>query len=248
VKKEKDSIIIGLHPVSEALSAGKEINKILIRRGLKNESVTALFQQIRELKIPFQFVPFEKLNRITKANHQGIIAFVSQVEYQHIENILQLCYEQGKDPFIIVLDHLTDVRNFGAIARTAECAGVNAIVIPSNGSVSVTTDSIKTSAGALNHIPVCRSENLSQTVKILKDSGLTVIAATEKAGDLHFQTDLKGPIAIVMGSEESGINSSILKSADKLIKIPLQGEVQSLNVSVACGIVLYEILRQRMNG
>lgn len=247
MKKEKDSIIIGVHPVSEAILAGKEINKVLIRRGLKNENITSLFQQIKERNIPFQFVPVEKLNRVTKANHQGVIAFLSQIEYQDIENILQLCYEQGHDPFVIVLDHLTDVRNFGAIARTAECAGVDAIIIPSNGSVSVTTDSIKTSAGALNHIPVCRSENLDKTIKTLQESGLLVCAATEKAEEIYFNTDFKGPVALVMGSEESGIGSSLLKSSDKLIKIPLQGEVKSLNVSVACGVIIYEILRQRMN-
>ena len=247
MKKEKDTLIVGLHPILEAIRAGKEINKVLIRKGLKNESFNILFQQIRDFKIPFQHVPVEKLNRITKANHQGVVAFLSVIEYQNIENILQNCFEQGRDPFIIILDHLTDVRNFGAIARTAECAGVDAIIIPSNGSVSVSSDSVKTSAGALNHIPVCRSENLNITVKLLQNSGLAIMAATENAADVYFATDLKGPIALVMGSEESGINSSILKTAEKLIKIPLQGEVKSLNVSVACGIIVYEILRQRMN-
>jgi 23S rRNA (guanosine2251-2'-O)-methyltransferase len=247
VKKEKDSFIVGLHPLSEAILAGKEINKVLIRKGLKNENFISLFQLIRDHKIPYQYVPVEKLNRITKANHQGVIAFLSVIEYQNLESILQNCYESGRDPFIIILDHLTDVRNFGAIARTCECVGVDAIVIPSNGSVSVSPDSIKTSAGALNHIPVCRSENLDNTVKLLQDSGLTVLAATEKAEDIYFKIDLKGPIALVMGSEDAGINPSILRSADKLIKIPLLGEVKSLNVSVACGIVTYDIFRQRAN-
>ena len=246
MKKDKDSIVLGIHPTSEAILAGKEINKVLIRKGLKNENFTSLFQLIRDNKIPYQYVPVEKLNRITKANHQGVIAFLSVIEYQKIEDILQFCFEQGRDPFIIILDHLTDVRNFGAIARTSECAGVDAIVIPANGSVSVTPDSIKTSAGALNHIPVCRSENLNNTVKLLQDSGLAVIAATEKAEDIYFNIDLKGPLALVLGSEETGINPSILRSADKLIKIPLLGEVKSLNVSVACGIITFEIYRQRM--
>jgi 23S rRNA (guanosine2251-2'-O)-methyltransferase len=246
VKKEKDQLIIGIHPISEAISAGKEINKILLRQGLKNENFTALFQLIRDRKIPYQFVPVEKLNRITRANHQGVIALLSLIEYQSIEEVMHSCYEQGRDPFVIVLDHLTDVRNFGAIARTAECVGVDAIVIPSNGSVNVTPDSIKTSAGALNHIQVCRSEDLNATLKYIQESGLTVIAATEKAEVLYFNADLKGPIALVMGSEDSGINPIILKMADKLIKIPLLGEVKSLNVSVACGVIAYEIYRQRI--
>lgn len=247
MKKEKDQLIFGIHPLTEAILAGKEINKVLLRQGVKNENFTALFQLIRDRNIPYQFVPVEKLNRITKASNQGVIAFLSLIEYQHIEEVLHSCFEKGRDPFIIILDHLTDVRNFGAIARTAECVGVDAIVIPSNGSVSITPDSIKTSAGALNLIPVCRSENLNTTLKYMQDSGLTVIAATEKAEDFYFSTDLKGPIALVMGSEDSGIDPMILKKADRLIKIPLLGEVKSLNVSVACGVVVYEICRQRMN-
>lgn len=246
MKKERDQIIAGIHPLTEAIHAGKEINKVLIKKGLKSENLTTLFHLLRERRIPFQYVPIEKLNRITNSNHQGVIAFLSIIEYQNIEEVLHRCFEQGRDPFIVVLDHLTDVRNFGAIARTAECAGVDAIVIPSNGSVSVSSDSIKTSAGALNHIPVCRSENLTVTLKYIKNSGLNIIAATEKAEKTYFATDMKGPIALVMGGEDSGIDSSILRLSDELIKIPMLGEVASLNVSVACGIIMYEITRQRL--
>jgi 23S rRNA (guanosine2251-2'-O)-methyltransferase len=246
VKKEKEQLIIGIHPLLEAIKAGKEINKVLLRRGLKGESFSELFAEIRKFAIPFQFVPLEKLNGITHANHQGVIAMVSLIEYKNIEEIVQNCFDNGRDPFIIVLDQITDVRNFGAIARTAECAGVDALVIPSKNSVSITPDALKTSAGALNRIPVCRSENLLNTVKFIQDSGIVVLASTEKAKDNYFNADLNGPVALIIGSEESGINPEILKISDKLISIPLKGEVESLNVSVACGIIAFEIVKQRI--
>jgi 23S rRNA (guanosine2251-2'-O)-methyltransferase len=246
VNKEKEQIIIGIHPLLEAVKAGKEINKVLVKRGLKGESFSILFGEIRKLGIPFQFVPIEKLNGITKANHQGVIAYVSLIEYKNIEEIIRNCFDIGRDPFVIVLDQITDVRNFGAIARTAECAGVDAIVIPSKGSVSITPDALKTSAGALNRIPVCRTLNLLDTVKYLQDSGLTILASTEKAEEKYFDIDLKGPIALIMGDEERGISMDILKISNNMVSIPLKGEVESLNVSVACGIIAFEIVKQRI--
>jgi 23S rRNA (guanosine2251-2'-O)-methyltransferase len=246
VKKEKEQLIIGIHPLSEAIKAGKEINKVLLRRGLKGENFSELFGEIRKFGIPFQFVPVEKLDRVTKANHQGVIAFLSIIEYKNIEEIVQNCFDSGKDPFIIVLDQITDVRNFGAIARTAECAGADALIIPSKGSVSITPDALKTSAGALNRIPVCRSENLLHSIKFLQDSGIVILAASEKVKENYFNIDLNGPIALVLGAEEVGINPNILKIANRLVSIPLKGKVASLNVSVACGIITFEIVKQRI--
>jgi 23S rRNA (guanosine2251-2'-O)-methyltransferase len=244
-KKEKDQLVVGVRPVIEAIKAGKEINKVFLKHGSKSEQFTELFQLIRTNQVPFQFVPVEKLNRITSANHQGVVAQLSLIEYKNVEEIITRSYENGIDPFIIVLDQITDVRNFGAIVRTAECAGAHAIVIPSKGSVSITVDAIRTSAGALNRFDVCRSENLLTTINYLKESGLAIVAATEKADDFYYNTDLKGPIALIMGSEETGVDPELLKMAEHLVRIPLFGEVESLNVSVACGIIAFEIVRQR---
>jgi 23S rRNA (guanosine2251-2'-O)-methyltransferase len=245
VKNTKD-YIFGIHPVLEAVKAGREMNKILFRKGVNNESFASLFKLIRENNIPFQYVPVEKLNRITRANHQGVIAYLSLIEYKNIEEIVQSTYENGRDPFIMILDQITDVRNFGAIARTAECAGIDAIIIPQKGSVSITPDAIKTSAGALNRLAICRSADLASTIRLLKSSGLMIVAVSEHAEDFYHTTNLLGPIALILGSEEKGISQSILKDADTLVKIPMLGEIESLNVSVASGILSFEIVRQRM--
>jgi 23S rRNA (guanosine2251-2'-O)-methyltransferase len=245
VRNEKDQFIVGIYPVLEAIKSGKEINKIYLKKGSHSDSFAELFQMIRASQVPFQFVPIEKLNRMSKINHQGVIAQLSLIEYKNLEEIIRRCFEEGRDPFVIVLDHLTDVRNFGAIARTAECAGVDALIIPLKGSVSLTADAIKTSAGALNRLAVCRAENLHLTVNYLQESGLYILAATEKAKDYYYTSELNGPIALIMGSEESGIDHALLRLADRLVKIPLAGNVESLNVSVACGIITFEIVRQR---
>lgn len=244
MKKTKD-YIFGIHPVLEALKAGREMNKILFRKGLKNDTFTALFKLVRQYNIPFQYVPVEKLNRITNANHQGIIAFLSLIEYKNIEEIVQRTYENGRDPFVLVLDHITDVRNFGAIARTAECAGVDAIIIPQKGSVSITPDAIKTSAGALNRLAICRSADLASTIQLLRSSGLSVIAVTEHADQFYHTINLLGPIVLIMGSEQKGISNSLLKNSDSLVKIPLHGKIESLNVGVASGVICFEVVRQR---
>jgi 23S rRNA (guanosine2251-2'-O)-methyltransferase len=245
-KKKKEQLVIGIHPILEAVRAGKEINKVFIKKGLQSDQASELLQLLRKHQVPIQLVPVEKLNRMSQANHQGVIASLSSVDYFNLAEIVRQCFENGRDPFILVLDHLTDVRNFGAIARTAECAGVDAIVIPSKGSVSITADAIKSSAGALNRIPVCREENLQLTVRYLHDSGLMTIVANEKAENPYYAEELTGPIALIMGSEEEGVSASIIRMADKLIKIPMAGTVESLNVSVACGILSFEVLKQRM--
>lgn len=242
---KKDQIIYGTRAIIEAIKSGKEIDKVLIRKGIRNAIFYELDELLRANNIPAQYVPSEKLNRITSKNHQGCIAFVSEVTYQDIEQIIPMVYEDGKTPLIIVLDSITDVRNLGAISRTAECTGAHAIVIPDRGSAQINADAIKTSAGALNIIPVCRSSNLKDTLDFLKASGLKIIAATEKTTDNYTDIDYSGPVVILMGSEERGISNEYLKRADHQVKIPILGEIESLNVSVASAVLLYEVIRQR---
>jgi 23S rRNA (guanosine2251-2'-O)-methyltransferase len=245
LKNTKD-FIFGIHPILEAIKAGREINKIMLRKGIKTESIASLLKFIKQYDIPYQYVPVEKLNRITRANHQGVIAYLSVIDYKNIEEIVQRTYEDGRDPFVMVLDQITDVRNFGAIARTAECAGVDAIIIPQKGSVSITPDAIKTSAGALTRLAICRSSDLASTIRMLKSLGLIVVAVTEHASEYYHITNLLGPIALVMGSEQKGISKSLVEYSDKQVKIPMHGKIQSLNVSVASGILCYEVVRQRL--
>lgn len=241
----KDNVVYGIRPVIEAIKAGKEIEKILIQNGLRSEGFHELRALINELNIPFQYAPLEKLNKVTYNNHQGIIAYMSSIVYQSLENIVAGTFEEGKTPLILILDRITDVRNFGAIARTAECAGVHAIVIPSRGAAQINPDAVKTSAGALNNIPVCRSENLKDTIKFLKHSGLKIVACTEKAEDFYYKADFTEPLAIILGSEENGISGEYLKLSDLNVKIPILGMTDSLNVSVATGIILFEAIKQR---
>ncbi|WP_436416640.1 23S rRNA (guanosine(2251)-2'-O)-methyltransferase RlmB [Petrimonas sp.] len=243
--KEKE-MIFGIRAVIEAAEAGKDIDKVLVKRELSGELFKELQEVLRRYEIPMQKVPLERIDRITRKNHQGVIAFTSAVTYQKLEQIVPFLYEQGKNPFIVVLDGITDVRNFGAIARTCEVAGVDAIVIPARGSVSVNADAIKTSAGALHTLPVCRENNLKEAVVFLKNSGIKVVAATEKAAKNHTESDLSVPVAILMGSEDEGVSTEILRITDDLVKIPQFGTIQSLNVSVAAGVMIYEVIRQRI--
>lgn len=238
-------MIFGIRAVIEAIEAGKDIDKVLIKRDLSGDLIMELLRLLREYEIPVQKVPVERIDRITRKNHQGVIAFTSAVTYHKIENIVPQLYEDGKTPFILVLDGLTDVRNFGAIARTCEVAGVDAIVIPARGSVTVNNDAVKTSAGALHTIPVCRENSLKEAIVFLKNSGIKVVAATEKAASIYTDTDMNVPIAIVMGSEDTGISNEHIRISDELIKLPQFGKIQSLNVSVAAGVLIYEVLRQR---
>jgi 23S rRNA (guanosine2251-2'-O)-methyltransferase len=242
---EEKEFIYGLRPVIEALEAGKEIDKILIQNGLRSEMLPSLRQLLAEKSIPYQYVPLEKLNRVSRKNHQGVIAFISQVVYSDIENIVPFVFEKGETPLILLLDRITDVRNFGAVARSAECAGVHAIVIPLFNSVRVSADAVRSSAGALNRIPVCRVKSMIACIEYLRASGLQIIACTEKAEMLYHTCNLSAPAAIVMGSEEDGISEPILKIADQKISIPMQGRIASLNISVAAGIVLFEAVKQR---
>jgi 23S rRNA (guanosine2251-2'-O)-methyltransferase len=243
----KNQIIYGIRPVIEALKAGKEIEKIMMVKGVRSEASHQLLGFTREFEIPVQFVPVEKLNRVTRQNHQGVIAFISEISYQKLDSIIPFIYEQGRVPLVLVLDRITDVRNLGAIARTAECAGVDAILLPDKGSGQVNADAIKTSAGALYKIPVCRVTSMKEAVLFLRNSGLAIYAATEKAEQDYTSADFTQPCAVIMGSEEDGISEDLLKMADRLIGIPVKGEIASLNVSVASGVILYEILRQRGN-
>jgi 23S rRNA (guanosine2251-2'-O)-methyltransferase len=238
--------IFGFHPVMEALHSGKEIDKVFLKKGLRNEAIPGLIGEMRKKNIPFQFVPIEKLNRMCRKNHQGIIAQLTVIEYNDIEKLIPGLFEAGILPLILVLDHITDVRNMGAIARTAECAGFHALIVPSAGTAQINADAIKTSSGALHFLPVCRSANLTVTVNYLKNSGLQIISATEKAEQTLYQVDFNKPTALIMGSEDSGINNKLLQLSDLLIKIPLHGTISSLNVSVAASVIMYEAVRQRL--
>ncbi len=232
----------------EAVEAGREIDKVLIRKDLSGPLASELLGVLRARKVVTQRVPEERINRITRKNHQGVVAYLSAVSYHSLNHIVPELYEEGITPFIVVLDGITDVRNFGAIARTCECAGVNALVIPERGSVSVGADAVKTSAGALMSLPVCRERNLSGAVRFLKDCGYTIVAATEKSDLNYTKGDYSGPVAIVMGAEDTGISPEILRQCDMPVSIPQFGNIQSLNVSVAAGVMIYEVVRQRLAG
>ncbi|MDX9919539.1 MAG: 23S rRNA (guanosine(2251)-2'-O)-methyltransferase RlmB [Paludibacter sp.] len=243
-RPEKD-MIFGIRAVIEAIQAGSEIDKILVRRDMTSELSRELFTALNGLEVPVQKVPLEKLNRITLKNHQGVIAFISPVTFQHIEDIIPSIYEEGRMPFIVVLDGVTDVRNFGAIARTCECAGVDAIVVPIKGGAALNGDAVKTSAGALLKIPVCREHNIVNALKFIVSSGIKVVAATEKASQNYTETSMSEPLAIVMGAEDEGVSPEILRLCDNMVKIPMLGTIDSLNVSVAAGVLIYEAVRQR---
>ncbi len=244
-KEPSKNIIFGLRAIQEAIQSENEIEKILIQKNLQSDASKELIARLSSLRIPFQKVPIEKLNKITRKNHQGFIGFLSPVQFFSIENVIETCYSEGKDPFVLILDRLTDVRNFGAIVRTAECAGIDAIITPDLGGALVSGDAMKTSAGALNYVKICRSKSLYRTIQYLKNSGLKIISCTEKTNDELFKCDLTGPLACILGSEENGINDDLLKISDQKCKIPLLGKIESLNVSVSAGIVIYEAIRQR---
>lgn len=241
-------MLFGLRPILEALNAGRTLEKIFLLRTTKNSMTQDISALAKAASIPVSLVPLEKLDSLTRKNHQGAVAFVSPIDYAPLDSIVAGLFEEGKTPLLLLLDRVTDVRNFGSIARNAECMGVHAIVVPSRGAAQINGDALKTSAGALNLIPVCREPNLKDTIQFIKNSGIQVVACTEKAED-SLETgavDLTGPVAVLMGSEEDGISPEYLALADHRLRIPMAGQISSLNVSVASGIMLFEVLRQRL--
>ena len=242
---EKSDYIFGIRAVIEAIEAGKEIDKIMVKKDLQGDLAQELFAAARQVGAPIQRVPVERINRITRKNHQGVVAFLSAVEYYTLDALVPHLYEAGEVPFVVLLDGVTDVRNFGAIARTCECVGAHAIVIPARGSVSVNADAVKTSAGALHTLPVCRERSIQEAVKYLHDSGFTIVAASEKSDKNYTQVDYTAPVAIVMGAEDTGVSPAVLRYCDEMVAIPMRGNIGSLNVSVAAGVMMYEVVRQR---
>ena len=244
---DNSQVVFGIRAVIEAIESGKQVDKVLMKKDLGGELARELLSVTREYNVPVQRVPVERINKVTRKNHQGVIAFMAAVDYYHVDDIVPALYDEGINPLVVVLDGVTDVRNFGAIARTCECAGVNCIVIPERNSVSVNADAVKTSAGALNYLPVCRERNLVKAVQYLRDSGFKVMGASEKTDLNYTKADFTGPVAIVLGAEDTGISTDVLKLCDTLVAIPEFGQINSLNVSVAGGIMIYEVVRQRLN-
>ena len=242
---DKKEMIYGTRAVMEAIRAGRDLETILIQKGVNNDLIHELIGLARKNGLPFNYVPEQKLAGLSNKNHQGVIALLASVHFESIENIVHAAFTEGREPFILILDRVTDVRNFGAIVRTAETAGILAIVIPEKGSAPISADAMKTSAGALNFVPVCRAKNLKQTLRDLKSSGVKIVACTERASEVIFKTDLTGPLALMFGSEEDGVSPELLKEADAQAKIPMVGKIGSLNVSVSAGIALYEAVRQK---
>jgi 23S rRNA (guanosine2251-2'-O)-methyltransferase len=241
-----DNFIFGIRPVLEAIKAEKDIDKVLVTKGLIGELAGELFSELRKRNITIQYVPVEKINKYTNRNHQGVIAFISPITYHSVEEVVSSVFEKGKNPLIVVLDSITDVRNFGAIARTCECAGIHAIVIPSKNSVRISEDAVKTSAGALFNIPICKEDNLVDVIMLLQQMGLFIFAATEKAYETIYDHNFVQPSAIIFGSEDLGISKTLLKRSDKMVRIPMTGKTASLNVSVSVAVVAYEAIRQRL--
>lgn len=244
-KKEDENLIYGIRAVIEAIDAGRVLNRVFVQNGLEGDVFKELRTKMKENDIIFQMVPIQKLNRLTQNNHQGVVAYASPIEYQSLDAIITGVFERGETPLIFILDRVTDVRNMGSIARSAECHGVHAIVIPSRGNAGITADAIKTSAGALNKIPVCREHHLKDAIFLCQQSGVKVVSCTEKTDNLLYAVDLKVPLAIIMGSEEDGVSKEYLKVSDDKVKIPMEGTIASLNVAVSAGIVMYEVNRQR---
>ncbi len=242
---KKEQYIFGIHPLLEAIDAGKTIDKVWIQRGMNPETTQGVVSQLKRGEIPFQYVPKAKLDQFTRGNHQGVVTSISPIEFSNIEWLLPALYEKGETPFLLILDRISDVRNFGAICRSAECAGVHAIIIPAKGAAQINADSIKTSAGAALRIPICRVPSIVQTINFLTESGIEIIACFENGEEPYFEADLDKPFALMMGSEDDGISKNNLQGATTSIRIPMAGKTASLNVSVATGIILFEALKQR---
>ena len=243
---QKDTTIFGIRAVIEAIKSGENIDKIFLQKGLRGELFAELEQLLKQERLNTSHVPVEKLNRLTKKNHQGVVAQIAPIAFHDLDNLVMEVIESGKPPLFLLLDQLSDVRNFGAIIRTAECTGVSGIVIQKKGGAPVNGDTIKTSAGAIFKIPICKVDHIKDAVFHMQASGIKVIAATEKSNDTLYDVSFREPCAIIMGSEGKGINPSVLSIVDEKAKLPILGDIESLNVSVACGAFLYEAVRQRM--
>ena len=243
--QSKQQIIYGLRPVIEALASGQQVERVLLQNGLNSSLLNELRTKLKENNVPFQYVPVEKLNKMTTGNHQGVVATIAAVKYHSFVDILESLENPG---LLLLLDHITDVRNMGAIARTAECTGVTALVVPDHGSAAINEDAVKTSSGALLRVPVCREQNLKTVVNLAKQYGYQIVASTEKGAVHYREVDFHQPTLLIMGNEETGISPELLKMSDVRAKLPILGEVQSLNVSVAAGVMMYEALEQRLKG
>ena len=240
----KQQVVYGLRPVIEAIASGLQVERVLLQNGLNSSLLNELRAKMKEHDIPFQYVPVEKLNKLTTGNHQGVVATIAAVSYTTFEELVEGLGETV--PLVVMLDHITDVRNMGAIARTAECAGVTALVVPDRGSAAMNSDAVKSSSGALLRLPICRESNFKTVLNMAKQYGLQVVAATEK-GSVHYcDVYFRQPTMLIMGNEETGISPDLLKMSDVRARLPIVGEVASLNVGVAAGVMMYKALEQRL--
>lgn len=242
---EQEHHIFGIRAILEAIRNKKEIDKVFIQKEAQGDLMKELMKAMKQANVNFSYVPVEKLNRLTSQNHQGAVATISPVKFYDMETLISQVAESGKMPLFLILDQLSDARNFGAIIRTAECTGVNGIIVQKAGSAPVNGDTVKTSAGAVFNVPICKVEHIKDAIFYLQGSGVKTVAATEKTDANIYDVNLNEPVAIIMGSEDRGINPSVLKIVDEKAKLPMFGTIGSLNVSVACGAFLYEAVRQR---
>ena len=246
MEENKTQMLYGIHPVMEAIRAGRTFDKVLLKQGMEGEQFRQLYALIGEKKINCQFVPVERLNRAVRGAHQGVVAYVSQIELVGLEEMVEKAFGKTANPLLVILDGVSDVRNLGAVSRTLECVGGNGIIVPAKGGAAINAEAVKASAGALTRIDACRVPNLRYAAYYLKQAGFRIVAASEKVDKLIYDADLKGPVAIVMGSEGQGISSAMLELADEKVAIPMSGNIGSLNVSIAAAVVMYEAVRQRL--
>ena len=246
MEENKTQMLYGIHPVMEAIRAGRTFDKVLLKQGMEGEQFRQLYALIGEKKINCQFVPVERLNRAVRGAHQGVVAYVSQIELVGLEEMVEKAFGKTANPLLVILDGVSDVRNLGAVSRTLECVGGNGIIVPAKGGAAINAEAVKASAGALTRIDACRVPNLRYAAYYLKQAGFKIVAASEKVDKLIYDADLKGPVAIVMGSEGKGISSAMLELADEKVAIPMSGNIGSLNVSIAAAVVMYEAVRQRL--
>ncbi len=246
MEENKTQMLYGIHPVMEAIRAGRTFDKVLLKQGMEGEQFRQLYALIGEKKINCQFVPVERLNRAVRGAHQGVVAYVSQIELVGLEEMVEKAFGKTANPLLVILDGVSDVRNLGAVSRTLECVGGSGIIVPAKGGAAINAEAGKASAGALNRIDACRVPNLRYAAYYLKQAGFRIVAASEKVDKLIYDADLKGPVAIVMGSEGKGISSAMLELADEKVAIPMSGNIGSLNVSIAAAVVMYEAVRQRL--